>query len=137
LCTGKLLGGLGQSIRNMQRVAYKIVKKELWQSQLKAFGKFIGTELDLQDGYIHLSAKEQLKETATKYFKGQNGLILIAVDLQLVQGEVKWEPSRNNQLFPHIYGAIDLLAVKWLRELLLTPDESDFIYPTEVFDSKQ
>lgn len=119
----------------MDRIAYKIISKQIWRSQLESMKKFIGTDLDIKDGFIHLSAKAQLKETARKYFSGQDGLLLISVDLSKVNGEVKWEPSRNNELFPHIYGWFDASAVNWIKDLELTSDKSDFIYPPEVFDS--
>ena len=115
----------------MQRIAYKIVKRELWESQLKSSSKFIGTPLDLKDGYIHLSAKEQVRETASKWFKGEMDLIMICIDLTRVDGEVKWEPSRNNQLFPHVYGTLSTNCVRWIHDLLLTPNKDDFIYPQE------
>ena len=113
-------------------IAYKIVPKSVWESQLSSLGKFIGTEVDGKDGFIHLSASEQLKETARKWFRGQRNLLLIRVDLTKIQGVVKWEPSRNNDLFPHVYGSVDSSSVIWIRDLLLTTDGLDFVYPPEV-----
>ena len=112
--------------------AYKICPKSLWESQILTLGKFVGSDLDAKDGFIHLSAKSQLRDTANKWFKGQKDLILICVDLSRVHGEVKWEPSRNNELFPHIYGFFDNRSVVWLREFHLTTDHSGFVYPPEI-----
>jgi len=112
-------------------LAYKIVSKATWDAQVEAHGCFLGTPLDLSDGFIHLSAPGQVKETAQKWFKGQRNLIMIAVDLYRVSGDVKWEPSRNNQLFPHIYGAITRESAKWIRELSLAADGETFHYPSE------
>lgn len=33
-------------------------------------------------------------------------VVLVAIDLGKVSGEVKWETSRNDQLFPHVYGKL-------------------------------
>lgn len=114
-------------------VAIKIVPKKMWLEQLAAHSKFIGTPLDMRDGYIHMSAPDQVEETANKWFKGQEDLLIVAVDLYRVAGDVKWERSRNNQYFPHVYGAINRESVKWTYPLPLTPDRQSFHYP-EAFD---
>jgi uncharacterized protein (DUF952 family) len=117
--------------RMAARQAYKIVNKTLWFGQLNQHGKFMGTELDLKDGFIHLSARDQVKETAQKWFKGQENLLLVCVNLSLVEGNVKWEPSRNDQLFPHIYGAISPASVLWMKDFNLSDSKQDFLYPLE------
>src|SRR5579862_8825842 len=35
---------------------------------------------------------------------GQKGLVIAAIDLAALGDAVRWEPSRNGQLFPHVYG---------------------------------
>ncbi|KAF4548725.1 Hypothetical protein D9617_25g060530 [Elsinoe fawcettii] len=77
----------------------------------KSSGTFTGSGIDLNDGYIHLSTASQSKETYNKYFKDQSGLVVAEVDLEKVQDEVKWEPSRGGDLFAHVYGKIPLTAV--------------------------
>jgi hypothetical protein len=42
---------------------------------------FDGAAIDLQDGFIHLSAAEQLVETVAKHFHGQGDLVVVAVDV--------------------------------------------------------
>ena len=74
-------------------------------------GVFAGAPIDLADGYIHLSAADQVTETVDKHFAGQTGLLVAAVDLAALGDAVKWEPSRGGQLFPHIYAALPLSAV--------------------------
>lgn len=112
-------------------VAIKIVPKKMWLEQFTAHSRFIGTPLDMRDGYIHLSAPDQVEETANKWFKGQEGLLMVAVDLYRVAGDVKWERSRNNQYFPHVYGAINKESIKWMHDLPVTPDLQSFQYPAE------
>ena len=63
------------------------------------------TAVDVSDGYVHLSTKAQLAETAKKYFAGQNGCLLMEIDTS-ARTDVKWEPSRGGDLFPHIYGPL-------------------------------
>ena len=63
------------------------------------------TAVDEADGYVHLSTKTQLAETAAKYFAGETGCLLLEIDLE-ARSDVKWEPSRGGDLFPHIYGTL-------------------------------
>jgi uncharacterized protein (DUF952 family) len=55
-----------------------------------------------------------------KHFAGQRELLLIAVDADALAASLKWEPSRGSDLFPHLYAALPLTAVRWTKPL---PDE--------------
>lgn len=63
------------------------------------------TAVDVADGYVHLSTKAQLAETAAKYFAGETGCLLMEVHVA-ARSDVKWEASRGGALFPHIYGEL-------------------------------
>jgi uncharacterized protein (DUF952 family) len=90
--------------------AYKILTAPQW-AQFKADGIFHGAPVDLADGYIHLSAADQLQGTLDKHFAGQTGLVIAEVDLAMLGNAVKWELSRGNALFPHLYAALPMAAV--------------------------
>ena len=90
--------------------AYKILTADQW-AQFEADGMFHGAPVDLADGYIHLSAADQLQGTLDKHFAGQSGLVIAEVDLFALGATVKWEVSRGNALFPHIYGPLPMAAV--------------------------
>lgn len=100
---------------------YKIHPAENWR-KAEAAGMFVGAPIDLKDGYIHFSTAAQARETAAKHFAGQDGLVLIAVEAEALGAALRWEPSRGGQLFPHLYGALPLSAVRWVRALPLAPD---------------
>lgn len=95
--------------------AYKILTADQW-AQFEADGVFLGAPVDLADGYIHLSAADQLQGTLDKHFVGQSGLVIAEVNLTALGETVKWEVSRGNALFPHIYGALPMAAVLGVRE---------------------
>jgi uncharacterized protein (DUF952 family) len=97
---------------------YKISPGKDWQ-QAEARGRFSGAPVDLADGFIHFSAADQVRETAAKHFAGQEGLVLVAIEAEALGEELKWEPSRGGALFPHLYGELDMSAVRWVRELPL------------------
>ena len=86
----------------------KIAYKVLTQAEFAALqnGRFEGAPVDLADGYIHLSTAAQLTETVTKHFAGQTGIIIAAVHLTSLGEKIRWEPSRDSDLFPHLYGRL-------------------------------
>lgn len=94
--------------------AYKILTADQW-AQFQAAGMFHGAPVDLADGYIHLSAADQLQGTLDKHFADQAGLVIAEVDLTILGDMVKWEVSRGDALFPHIYGTLPIAAVLGIR----------------------
>jgi uncharacterized protein (DUF952 family) len=98
---------------------YKICERAAWREAENA-GLYRGSAVDERDGFIHFSTAAQVAETAAKHFAGQTGLMLIAVDGGALGGALKWEVSRGGALFPHLYGALPVAAVRWARPL---PDE--------------
>lgn len=94
----------------MPATAFKIFTADQW-AQFQANGVFHGAPVDVADGYIHLSAAEQLQGTLDKHFAGQTGLVIAEVDLSVLGDLVKWEESRGGAMFPHIYGVLPMEAV--------------------------
>ena len=92
-------------------------------------GVYSGSSQDAADGFIHFSTAEQLPESARKHRAGQSGLVLLAVDPALLGDALRWEPSRQGALFPHLYGELPLSAVRWVREVLLGPDGLQILPP--------
>lgn len=90
--------------------AYKIFEAAQWK-QFQSDGVFNGSPVDIADGYIHLSSSEQVMGTIDKHFAGHADLIIAKIDLTILGDSVKWEASRGGALFPHIYGALPMLAV--------------------------
>jgi uncharacterized protein (DUF952 family) len=102
-------------------LVYKIAPGALWREAEKA-GVFTGAPIDLADGFIHFSTAEQAQETAAKHFRDQAGLLLIAVDAQRLGAKLRFEPSRGGALFPHLYAALSLDAVRWIAPLAIGAD---------------
>jgi len=101
--------------------AFKILTAEQW-GQFRADGVCKGAPVDIADGYIHLSARDQVAETAAKHFAGQDNLILAMVDLAALGDTIRWEPSRGGALFPHIYGELPMSAVTTKAKIRLGSD---------------
>jgi len=92
------------------RRIYKICSASAWR-EAERQGVYRGSPDDIRDGFIHFSTASQVAETAKKHFFGQTGLFLIEVDVAALGDNLRWEPSRNDELFPHLYGELDLGAV--------------------------
>lgn len=95
---------------------YKILPISLWRTAQQD-AVFRGAPVDLADGYIHFSTREQATETAAKHFAGQDDLVLLEIDVAALGDALKWEPSRGGALFPHLYCNLELSAVRWAKPL--------------------
>ena len=97
---------------------YKIFRADEW-ANLQAQGASDGAPIDVSDGYVHFSTAEQAAETAAKHFAGVEGLTLLACDSQAMGDDLKWEISRGDALFPHLYRTLNLSDVQWHAPLPL------------------
>jgi len=100
---------------------YHMCRLDEWQAAA-ASGSYPGSTQDRADGFIHFSTRAQIVESAARHRTGQDGLVLLGVDPVALGPALKWEPSRNRQLFPHLYGALPASAVLWVRALPLGSD---------------
>ena len=98
---------------------YKILRNDEWLD-LQTNGRTFGAPIDLTDGYIHFSTAMQAAETAAKHFAGVDGLWLAAIDETGLGEVLKWEVSRGNALFPHLYRPLEMADISWCRPLPLT-----------------
>ena len=105
----------------MRDIIYKIVPGDLWR-QAEAAGVFGGAPIDLSDGYIHFSTGAQVRRTAELYFKGQDDLLIVAVDGAFLGEALKYESSRGGDLFPHLYATLSLDAVLWKKPMPMRAD---------------
>ena len=105
------------------RTIYKITPASAWR-EAERQGVYRGSSDDLRDGFIHFSTAAQVAETARKHYFGQTGLFLVAVDADALGDALRWEPSRNDELFPHLYGELDLGAVTAILDLRARADGS-------------
>ena len=98
----------------LQATAFKILTAEEWTS-FQAAGRFEGSPADRADGFIHLSAEDQIEGTLARHYAGQSELILAEVDIGALGDKVRWEESRGGALFPHLYGTLPLSAIRSAR----------------------
>ena len=99
---------------------FKILDKEEWNNAKKD-RKFSGSSKDINDGYIHFSEEEQVKETLKKYYDKQENLILLKVHTLNLEHLV-WENASNGDMYPHLYSTLDIVNVEDEFELILNKD---------------
>lgn len=97
---------------------YKIFRRPEWDA-FRESGQTSGAPVDLADGYIHFSTAAQVAETAAKHFAAESDLVLLALDDAALGADLRWEPSRGGQLFPHLYRPLRLDDVVWDKSLPL------------------
>ena len=105
----------------MSDPVYKICSSAVLQ-EAKGLGRFEGSADDARDGFIHLSAGQQVAGTLAKYFAGQSDLVLLAIDPERLGERLRWEISRGGEPFPHLYGPLDLDHVILVEALVLQGD---------------
>jgi uncharacterized protein (DUF952 family) len=111
-----------QDFAHVTRI-YKICSASAWREAERS-GVYRGSADDLRDGFIHFSTASQVAETVRKHFFGQTALFLIEVDADVLGDALRWERSRNDELFPHLYGELDLGAVIGVGDLRTRSDGS-------------
>lgn len=97
-----------------------IIPHTVWE-QAQANGTYRGDTLDAE-GFIHFSTPAQAVMVANARFKGHTGLLLLVVDPARLSAELRYEapfeasnPAEAAQLFPHLYGPLNLDAVVDVR----------------------
>jgi uncharacterized protein (DUF952 family) len=75
----------------------------------QAAGVYRATSLE-SVGFIHCSRPEQAPGVLQRFFAGDSDLLLLWIDPQQLQAELRWEQA-DGDLFPHLYGELNLDAV--------------------------
>jgi uncharacterized protein (DUF952 family) len=108
----------------MTESIFHITSRAAWSEAQKS-GRYVADSLAGQ-GFIHCSRERQVLRVANTYYPGQHGLVLLGIDPDKLTSELRWEPGADlaTELFPHVYGPIDLQAVVSVRDFEPGPDGS-------------
>lgn len=94
---------------------YKLLTEDDWRAA-EAAGH-TSTAIDVADGYVHLSTRAQLPETAARHFAGKGRVKLLKFESATLS-PLKWETSRGGDLFPHLYAPLEIARAQadwWLE----------------------
>ncbi|MFL5814370.1 MAG: DUF952 domain-containing protein [Bdellovibrionia bacterium] len=86
-----------------------IAKKSDWE-KAQAKGELVAPSLT-SEKFIHFSYPHQAVESANKHYRGERDLVLLRVDESKLKSQLKVEPSRGGEGFPHLYGPLNTDAV--------------------------
>ena len=87
----------------MKRV-YRILTQDEWL-EAKRVGALHPNALDTASGFMHLSAHDEVLETARRYFPPSANPVAVALDIQGLGPALRWETvaTREGVAFPHYY----------------------------------
>lgn len=89
---------------------YHITPLKVWREALE-MGSYDAESLE-KEGFIHCCTEEQIESVLQEWFEGVSDLLLLEIDPDLLSTAVKYEDSKGTgELFPHIYGPLNLEAV--------------------------
>jgi uncharacterized protein (DUF952 family) len=108
-----------------------ITSRSHWQSA-KNLGSYRSETLDTE-GFIHCSTFAQVVGSANRFFKQQSNLVILVITVDRVTAEIRYEGADANNLFPHIYGELNIDAVDRVIDLESGTD-GVFVMPQELLD---
>ncbi len=92
-----------------------ITTEDAWKAAA-ARGRYEAQSL-IDEGFIHCSTVQQVTATANRFYAGREDLVLLSIDPDRLSAEVVFENTMGGEeLFPHVYGPIELAAVVDARE---------------------
>jgi uncharacterized protein (DUF952 family) len=77
-------------------------------------------------GFIHCSKADQILRVADTCYANQHGLMILKIEPSKLKPGLRWEPGTDkaDELFPHIYGPLNLDAVVAVLPFEPDPDGS-------------
>ena len=111
---------------------YKVLRVNEWDDASRT--GVIVTELDVEDGFIHLSTAVQLAATLSLYFEASEQVFLLELDMEKIDKDkiIFEEPYPNNGIrksaFPHLYSELTTKQISNVWSL----KRGAFILPEEV-----
>jgi glutathione S-transferase len=104
---------------------YHIATAVAW-AQAQRDGQYTMSTRDrtlAEEGFIHASTAPQVARVANAFYQGAPDLLLLVIDPDRVDSEVRYEPVPGHDLpYPHIYGPLNLSAVVQTRPFAPAPD---------------
>jgi uncharacterized protein (DUF952 family) len=64
-----------------------------------------------EEGFIHCSYAHQVAHVVRTYFRDVEDLLVLVIDPQRVNAEIREESVGGDKCFPHLYGPLNLSAV--------------------------
>ncbi len=101
-----------------------------WQTGLE-MGEYSCQSLPME-GFIHFSRAEQVIATANRHYHGVSGLVLLRVNVKKLTARLKYETAPNGEIYPHLYGPLNLDAVEKVVDFPPNTDGSFSSLPDQI-----
>ncbi|MEQ1762953.1 MAG: DUF952 domain-containing protein [Pyrinomonadaceae bacterium] len=88
---------------------YHIVLPEIWEA-IKHNSSYSADSLE-SEGFIHCSYDHQMEGVIGRYYSDAQELVILKIDIGKLTSKLVSEPSTGGEVYPHIYGPINLDAV--------------------------
>ena len=89
---------------------YHVTTQKEWEQALLK-NEYLPLQYD-QDGFIHCSIERQIPGVLDRFYKGQSSLVKLKIEKAKVKRPVLFELAHDmNELFPHIYGSLNIDSV--------------------------
>ncbi len=88
---------------------YHIVLPEIWET-VKNEPLYRHDSL-ASEGFIHCSYEDQLSGVIDRYYADAESLVILTIDPELLATRLVAEPSTGGEIYPHIYGPLNVSAV--------------------------
>lgn len=105
---------------------YRLVTVDEWRAAQES-GTVPLREIDERDGYVHLSTKTQVIETANLHFADADNLLALEIRFDAIAANIRFELApKRGEAFPHLYGVLYKNYVR--RALRLARSEHGFAF---------
>lgn len=106
-----------------------ITHQDQWQ-QAQQQGFYACDSLK-SEGFIHCSTPQQVVWVANQFYFAQRSLVLLCIDSDQVEAEIRYETVEGGKQFPHLYGRLNLAAVTNVLEFEPT-QSGEFVLPDQL-----
>jgi uncharacterized protein (DUF952 family) len=101
---------------------YHVITAADWQKAVQTAGPggqgFYEAPSLALEGFIHTSTAEQVPGVLERYYQGQSDLLLLHIEETKLTAPLKYELAPSvNEMFPHIYGPLNIDAVITIKNL--------------------
>ena len=93
---------------------YHIVMPDVWENFKDR--EFYQAASLAAEGFIHCSYADQLEAVLQRYYKDAETVLILTIDHEKLKSKLIHEPSTGGEIYPHIYGEINLDAIVKIEE---------------------
>ena len=100
----------------MAGTIFHITHPETWRTAKD--DKFYSSDTLSEIGFIHCCGKDQIEFVLDQWFFEWKNLILLEIEIDKLSSRLVFENLEGgNELFPHVYGPVDLDAIITIKEM--------------------